>query len=284
MSYRTAPATAFLTIAALGTALGAMAPIAGAQDADAAPRQRLSGYVGGAVVALPRYVGSDEYRLVAVPIGQLEYRGRVYVGGSQSALGPGVGAYLLRTGSLAWDVGVTGAGARPESRGDALAGMGKRSAASFATTGVAYRLAFVQASAGVAVGLGKEQGSYGSVSLGTELPVARRWIVGASTSATVADARHMAFDFGVSGEQSAERHALLAAGDARLRGVDVGTYAPSGGVKETRSAASVAYLLTPRSRVVAFAQGSTLSGEAARSPLVRKRTGAMTGVAFGYGF
>jgi outer membrane scaffolding protein for murein synthesis (MipA/OmpV family) len=276
-------APSFAAILALA-AIGATPDTARAQDAGTPARSNLTGFVGLAVVALPRYTGSDEYRVLPVPIGQLEYRGRIYLGGAQGGTGPGVGAHLVRTPSLTWDVGLSGAGARSERRGEALAGMGRRSGASFATTSVAYRLAFVQATAGVAVGLGHTEGSYGTVGLGTELPIARRWVVGASTGATFADARHMAFDFGVTGEQSAARRALLAAGDARLRGIDVGAYAPRAGLKETRSAASLTYRLTERSRVVLFAQSATLSGAAARSPLVRARSGAMTGAALGYGF
>ena len=280
VSHRPAALAALVTIAALG----AIPAPAGAQGAATPVRQPLTGFVGAAVVALPRYAGSDEHRVIAVPIGQLEYRGRVYLGGTQTSSEPGVGAHVYRGGSLTWDVGLSGAAPRRESRGDALAGMGKRAAASVATTGVAYRLGVVMATAGAAVGLGKDEGSYGTVSLGTELPVARRWVVGASTGATFADARHMAFDFGVTREQAAARSTLLAAGDQRLRGIDVGAYTPGAGLKETRTAASLSYLLTRRSRVVAFAQSTTLSGEAARSPLVRKRTGVMSGVALGYGF
>jgi MipA family protein len=276
MSYRVSSLAALLALSAAGSA--------GAQEPTAPSARPVTGYVGVAVVTMPRYAGSDEYRVLPVPIGQLEYRGRVFLGGSQTTLGPAIGAYVVRTPSLTWDVGLSGAGSRPESRGDALAGMGSRSGASFATTGVAYRRGVVSASAGAAVGLGKDDGSLGTVTLGTELPVARRWTVAASTAATFADERHMAFDFGVSGAQAAARRELLAAGDTRLRGIDVDAYTPGAGLKETRNSASVAYLLTARSRVVLFAQSTTLAGEAARSPLVRKRTGAMTGVAYGWGF
>jgi outer membrane scaffolding protein for murein synthesis (MipA/OmpV family) len=281
-SRRTSRRAALLSLAALGP-LGVAATTARAQDAGARSRQGLTGVVGIGVIALPRYVGSDEYRLLPLPIAQLEYKGRVYLGGSQGSMAPGVGAHVVRTPTLTWDVGLAGAGARPESRGDALAGMGKRSAASFASTGVAYRFGVVAATAGAAVGLGKDEGSYGTVGLGTELPLARRWVGGVSTGATFANARHMAFDFGVTGEQSAARRSLLAAGDPRLSGVDVGAFAPRAGLKETRTAASLSYLLTQRSRVVLFGQSTTLSGQAARSPLVRTRTGVVTGVAVGYG-
>ena len=257
---------------------------ADAQDAATPSPQRLSGIVGVGVVALPKYPGSDEYRVLPLPIVQLEYRGRFYLGGSESSVAPGIGAHLVRTPTFSVDVGVTGSEGRPESRGDALAGMGKRSGAMFATTGVGYRLGIVAASAGVSVGLGSDYGSYGTLGLGTELPIARRWIAGVSTGVTLADARNMAFDFGVTAEQSAARRALLEAGDPRLEGIDVGAYSPDAGVKEARGAASLAYLLTARSRVVLFAQATRLSSEAASSPLVRARTGAVTGAAIAYGF
>ena len=264
-------------LAALGAAAG---PVL-AQDA--APRS-LTGVVGVGVVTLPKYAGSDEYRVLPLPIVQLEYRGRFFLGGSQNSVAPGIGAYLVRTPTLTVDVGLSGSESRPESRGDALAGLGTRSAASFATTGVAYRRGIVMANAGVVVGLGKDEGSYGSLGLASELPLARRWIAGVSTGVTFADARNMAFDFGVTNEQSAARHALLEAGDTRLSGIDVDAYAPEAGLKEMRGAASLAWLLTDRSRVMLFAQGTRLSNEAARSPLVRTRTGVVTGVALAYGF
>jgi MipA family protein len=278
MSYRThRPAS-------LAALIGALAAAPAAAQTATPARQTLSGIVGVGVVTLPKYTGSDEYRVLPIPVAQLEYRGRVYLGGSQTSGGPEVGAHLVRTAALTVNVGLTGATSRPESRGDALAGMGKRSAASFATAGVAYRLGVVMATAGGAFGLGRDEGSYGTVGLGTELPITPRWIVGASTGAAFADARHMAFDFGVTREQSAARRTLLAAGDERLRGIDVGAYTPGAGLKETRTSGSLAYVLTPRSRAVLFAQSTTLSGAAGRSPLVRSRTGVTSGVALGWGF
>jgi outer membrane scaffolding protein for murein synthesis (MipA/OmpV family) len=267
---------AFAALGAPGTAR--------AQETLPPPPRSFTGIVGAGVVTLPTYAGSDEYRVLPMPIVQVEYRGRVYLGGSQNSVAPGIGAYLVRTPALTVDVGLTGTESRSESRGDALAGMGRRSAAAFASTGVAYRLGIVQASAGVAVGLGSDAGSYGTVGMDTELPIAPRWIAGVSTGVTVADARNMAYDFGVSGEQSAARQALLAAGDPRLSGIDVGVYAPDAGLKEARIGGSLARVLTPRSRIVLFAQGSRLSSEAARSPLVRSRTGIVSGLALGYGF
>ena len=280
---RRAAVAVLLHLATLAT-LATTAGTARAQGEAPLSRPALSGVVGIGVVTLPRYTGSDESRVVPMPIVELEYRGRLFLGGSPDGVAPGLGVHLVRTSALTWDVGLAGSEARSEGRGDALAGMGKRSAAAFATTGVGYRLRFVQASAGLAAGLGEDAGSYGTLGLGSELPLARRWVGGMATGVTVADARNMAYEFGVTPEQSARRQALLDAGDPRLDGVDVGAYAPAGGVKHMRGSASLAYLLSPRSRVVLFAQGTRLSGEAARSPLVRARTSATTGLAIGWGF
>lgn len=277
---RTTSFAALLALAALAAAPGAVR----AQETATPSTPGWTGVVGAGVVTLPKYEGSDEYRVLPLPILQLEYRGRFYLGGSQNSVAPGIGAFLVRTPTLTVDVGLSGSESRPESRGDALAGMGKRSAASFATTSVAWRRGIVMANAGVVVGLGRDEGSYGTVGLASELPLARRWIMGASTGVTFADARNMAFDFGVTSEQSAARQALLAAGDPRLAGIDASAYSPDAGIKEARGGASLAYLLTPRSRLVLFAQGTRLSNEAARSPLVRTRTGVASGVALGYGF
>lgn len=264
--------------------LGATAACARAQDAHPPPPRSLTGQIGLGVATLPTYTGSDEFRVVPLPIVQLEYKGRVYLGGSQTSVGAGVGAYVIRTASLAWDVGLAAGEPRPEERGDALAGMGKRSSATFVSSSVAYRLGFVSALAGVAVGLGKHEGTYGTVAVGGEFPLAARWLGSASAGFTLADARNMAFDFGVSPEQSLARRALRAAGDARLRDVDVGAFAPGAGLKEARVAASIAYLLTARSRVLLFTQTAALSAEAARSPLVRARLGTAAGLALTYGF
>jgi outer membrane scaffolding protein for murein synthesis (MipA/OmpV family) len=219
-----------------------------------------------------------------IPVAQLEYKGRLFLGGSQSGVGGGIGAYVVRTSALTVDVSLMGAESRPEGRGDALAGMGKRGAASFAGTGLSYRLGTVTASAGLSVGLGDDEGAFGTVGIATERMLARRWVGSVSTGATFANEKNMAFDFGVTGEQATRRRALIAAGDPRLHAIDGSAYAPEAGLREMRGAATLAYLLTERSRVVAFAQGTHLSRDAARSPLVRERNGVATGMALAYGF
>jgi outer membrane scaffolding protein for murein synthesis (MipA/OmpV family) len=280
MSYTNTSRVALL--AAL--ALAAAPRLAAAQGRAAPTGKSFAGFAGLGVATLPRYAGSDEYRVLPLPLAQIEYKGRVYLGGSQTGVGAGLGVHLVRTRSLRWDVGFSGSESRPEKRGDALAGMGKRGAASFASTGVTYRAGLVAATAGVAVGLGDDQGTMGTAGIAGERQLSRRWIVGASTGVTVADAENMAFDFGVTPGQSGTRRALATAGDARLRGIDVRAYAPRSGLKQVQGSTTLGYAVTARTRAVLLAQGTYLGREAARSPLTRARTGVTTGVALAYGF
>ena len=280
MSYTNTSRAALL--AAL--AFGAAPHLAAAQGQTAPAGKAFAGFVGLGVATLPRYAGSDEYRVLPLPLAQIEYRGRVYLGGSQTGVGAGLGVHLVRTRSLRWDVGFSGSESRPEKRGDALAGMGNRSAASFASTSVSYRAGLVIATVGTAVGLGGDEGTIGTVAIASERQFARRWIVGGSTGITVADAEHMAFDFGVTPGQSTARRALATAGDARMRGVDARAYAPRSGLKQVQGSTTLGYAVTARTRAVLLAQGTYLGREAARSPLTRARTGLTTGVALAYGF
>jgi outer membrane protein len=245
---------------------------------------RFAGQVGLGVAALPRYVGSDEYRVLPFPLVQLEYRGRLFVGGSPSSVGAGVGVHLLRAGGLAWDVGLSGSETRPERRGRALAGMGTRGAATYATTSVAYRLGEVTATAAASFGLERGQGRSGSAALAAEHAFGRRWLGGVTAGATVADADNMAFDFGVTPAQSAARRALAAAGDPRMRGLDARAYVPRRGLKQVQGGAMLAYALTGRTRALLFAQGTRLAADAARSPIVRTRDAAAAGAGLAYGF
>jgi len=240
----------------------------------------LSGAFGLGIAALPRYVGSDEYRTILLPVLQLEFKGRFFVGGATNAVGGGLGAHLVRTASFTWDVGLSGSERRLERRGHALAGMGDRAAASFVTSAVAYRIGGTSVSVGGALGLGEGQGNYGSVALSNERQLGSRWFGSVTGSAVVADADNMAFEFGVTPLQAATRKALRDAGDPRLLDVDVRAFAPGGGLRDTRGSAMLGYLASTRSRVLLFAHGSRLSGAAARSPLVRTSNAMVAGVAY----
>jgi outer membrane scaffolding protein for murein synthesis (MipA/OmpV family) len=113
--------------------------------------------------------------------------------------------------------------------------------------------------------------------------LASRWMLEVSTGATVADARNMRFDFGISGAESARRLALIAQGDPRLSDADGGPYDPRAGLRQFDGSASLGYMMSRRTTVVLFGSASRLSSEAARSPLVRARDGVTGGLVLAYG-
>ena len=83
--------------------------------------------VGAAAVVVPRYLGSDEYRVLPFPLAQVTYDSRVYLGPSAGGgAGGAIGVYAIRTPRLgvAAEVGIQDS--RPESRANALAGMADR--------------------------------------------------------------------------------------------------------------------------------------------------------------
>ena len=173
-----------------------------------------SSSIGIGTVAMPTYTGSNRYRVRPVPLLQLEFKERVYVGSSTGGVGGGMGVYLIRGSSLTWSTELSTAGKRRESFGDGLAGMGTRNAGTFVGNNISYRAGMFTAAANVAIGLGKDEGSTGSVVLDSKHVFGRRWIASVSSGATFADKDNMAFDFGISSRQAGRRQALIAAGDS----------------------------------------------------------------------
>jgi outer membrane protein len=283
--------TAFFRIVACPVLLAAvlvstMAGCVLAQEAgdQGGATRSFTGMVGLGVIALPRYSGGDEMRVRPLPIFQIEYRKRVYLGGSQTGVGAGLGVFVIRNRVLSWDFGLAGTESRPERRGDALTGMGKRDAASFATTGMTFRVGRLLFTSGAALGVEREAGAYGSFGVGTDQPIGSRWWLSASTGATVADERNMAFDFGVTPAQATARRALAEAGDPRMKGVIPRAYAPAAGLKYVHASVALGFALTPNTRVLTFVQGQRLAANAAQSPIVLQRVVATAGAAYAYVF
>ena len=144
--------------------------------------------------------------------------------------------------------------------------MGRRGGATFLGNNVSYSLGPITAGAGVAIGLGSEEGSTAAVNLDTKHRYGRRWIAGLATGATFANSRNMNYDFGVSTDQAIKRQSLIDAGDSRLYGDDARAYAPKGGLRQMQATGSLGFLLTDRTTMLAFATGSRLGTEAADSP------------------
>jgi outer membrane scaffolding protein for murein synthesis (MipA/OmpV family) len=232
------------------------------------------GFVG------PKYPGSDETRFLPLPIVGVDYKNRVFLGGSPSGVGAGLGVNLIRTDRLTVFTGLGGSEPRPEDRADALAGMEDRRLGFASISGLNYQLGPLQTGVAFSAGLRDNAGLSGTGTLGLTLPVTPRLFLTLGGNLTLANQDAMAFEFGVSPREGQRRSDLIAAGDPRLRSDEGGAYRPSGGVREVGASTSRAYLISRRWTLFGFGGATRLSDEAAKSPLVRRRTGWSGGAGF----
>jgi outer membrane scaffolding protein for murein synthesis (MipA/OmpV family) len=242
-----------------------------------------SASIGAAVVVFPRYSGSDEYRVLPLPIAQVTFRDRIFFGPSTAGVGGGLGVYAIRAGhfDLAVEAGVQDS--RSASRADALAGTDDRDVMATAGASASYRAGPLDAAVGVTRGLNDEAGVLGTARLSVSHPFGRL-IATAGISAALADARQMRRDFGVTEIEASRRQTLIEAGDQRLRPTEGSAYQPDGGLRQVGLSVSLVYLLSPRWSLVGFGGVDRLSDEAAASPLVRQRDQVAGGVGLGYRF
>lgn len=238
--------------------------------------------LGAAAVVVPRYPGSDEYRVLPFPLTQVVYDNRVFLGPSAGGgAGGAVGVYAIRTPRLgvAAEVGIQDS--RPASRADALAGTADRDVVATAGANVSYRTGMVEWSAGVTRGLNDGAGFLGTARVSISRRFARL-IAGAGVGATLADARQMRRDFGVTELEASWRQALIANGDDRLEAEDGVAYRPGGGLHHVGASLSLTYLLSQRWSLVGFGGVDRLSDKASESPLVRRREQFSGGIGLGY--
>ena len=238
--------------------------------------------LGAAAVVVPRYLGSDEYRVLPFPLAQVTYDSRVYLGPSAGGgAGGAIGVYAIRTPRLGVAVEVGIQDSRPESRANALAGMADRDVVATAGASLTYRTGMVEWSAGATRGLNDGAGFLGTGRVSISQRFARL-IAGVGVGATIADAKQMRRDFGVTQLEASRRQALIDAGDGRLQAEDGITYRPDGGLRHVGASLSLTYLLSQRWSLVGFGGVDRLSDEASESPLVRRREQFSGGIGLGY--
>jgi outer membrane protein len=240
--------------------------------------------VGVAALVYPSYPGSDEYRVIPLPLGQVMYANRVYAGPSPSGFGGAVGAYAINTPrwSLGAELGLLDN--RPADRADALLGMEDRDLVAMAGANLAYRtvtaLGMVEAIVSGARGLNDEAGFLGT----TRLSLSRQFgllSASAGLNATFADAKQMRREFGVTEAEAIRRQAFIDGGSPVLRPDEGNPYRPDGGLRHLGASFSLAYMLSPRWSLLGFGGLDRLSDEAADSPLVRRRQLLSGGVGLG---
>lgn len=236
--------------------------------------------LGAGVFAGPRYMGSDETRVLPLPIIGVDYKNRVFLGASSTGVGAGIGVNLIKSRHVTLTAGLGGSEPRPEDRADALAGMNDRRLGFNAVSGVNYQTGPLSAGLVFSAGLRDNAGLTGTGTLGLTLPVLPRIFLSLGGNITVANGDAMFFEYGITPDEAQRRANLLAGGDSRLRPGDGVAYSPGAGVRDVGATSSLAYMLSPKWSLFGFGSFTRLSDEAARSSLVRRRNAWVTGAGF----
>ena len=236
--------------------------------------------VGAMALALPKAPGSEEGRVVPLPVIAAHYQDWLVLGASRLGVGAGAAVHLLRNRAFSWDVGLGLGERRTEARADELAGMGDRTASLWAGTALRVRAGLFGASLAWAAGLTGAAGTRATLSVGLGGHLQPRWYGSMALSGTWADARQMVFEFGVDPAQAAERTRLIATGDPRLRLGEDRPYQPRAGLRDRAATLLLTYAPALRWRVFGFLRGERLGDPPAASPLVRKTSQAMAGLGF----
>jgi outer membrane protein len=238
--------------------------------------------LGGGVLIVPSYAGAEEHRLLPIPMMQVAYRERIYLGPSTTGNGFGLGAYAVRTQRIGLAAELGFLSDRPSSRADALAGMDDRDLVITASASLTYRVNALEAGLSVTQGLNDAAGLLAGARLGFTQMVGRKLITSGGIGATFANARQMGWDFGVIPAEAGRRQALIALGDDRLEADEGNPYAPDGGLRHLGASLSLVYILSSRWTIIGFGGVERLSDEAAASPLVRQRGQVSGGIGLGY--
>lgn len=238
--------------------------------------------VGAVTLVMPEYAGADEYRILPIPIAKISYRERVYLGPSNSGLGFGVGINFFKLGALTASAEATVLDSRSADRADALAGMRDQKMAFGAGLGLAWRQGGWTIGVGAAHGLNDGAGAIATGSIGYTKMFGRTLILTTSANVTGANAKQMRREFGVTEAEAARRQQLIDDGDDRLNADEGGAYRPGTSLRSVGPSLTAIVLLSPRWSLIGFGGADYLIGDAADSPLVRRRTSLSGGVGLGF--
>jgi outer membrane protein len=224
--------------------------------------------VGAGAVYAPAFVGSDHYQLRAGPDLEVRYKDRFYF-----SVIDGVGVDVIKTDSLRVGPLVKFQQKRRESgkntfvvaggRSDELRGLGSVSATAEAGGYVQYDVGGLSARAEVRKGIGGHDGIVADVSARFAVPIpvpainARPVIVAVGPRATIVDDKYNASYFGIDANQSAR---------SGLR-----TFNAKGGLLSYGVGSAVIIPLSDHLSGAILSGYDRISGDAAKSPLVRDR-------------
>jgi outer membrane scaffolding protein for murein synthesis (MipA/OmpV family) len=212
-----------------------------------------SGFVAFGVVQAPTYLGSDESRVVPLPLIDLQYRSRVFASVGTTGLAAATGVHLVNRGAWRISTHLGLADRRRESDDGALAGLEKQGVGVNVGGTVRHQSGLFNQSISVSRGLNSGAGTLIGVGVGVAVPIASRAAFAVSAAATVVDDRQMRYTFGISPAESTRRHALIAQGISRLRPSDADPFVPSGGLQSVGGSSSLIVVLSRRWMLAALA-------------------------------
>jgi outer membrane scaffolding protein for murein synthesis (MipA/OmpV family) len=266
------------------TGLMALAPLAETAAQEPGSPRNWNLTLGAGVLTVPRYPGSDEYRVLPYPLLQGDVGNRVYLGPATTGIGYGLGAYAIRTErvGLAFELG--GQWEREASDADALAGMEDRDPVGTLGASLGYRFGgSFEALVAVSQGLNDGAGTIGTVRLQHARMVGKS-MLSLGVGAAFASAEQMRREFGITDAEATRRQAMIDAGDDRLEPDDGRPYAPEAGLRHLGAGLSLVHPVGGKWSMIGFGGMEWLGDEAATSPLVRERVQLAGGVGMAYRF
>ena len=220
--------------------------------------------IGAGASYEPKYEGSDEFEVTPLPV-------IVYTYGDWLKIDPlGVTVTPFEKGGFSVSGKVGYETGRNEDDADRLKGLGDIDFAATVGGKVAYEWKGLEIYAAVDKTIGGSEGLLGTFGMEYSAPVTERFILGAEAKATVADDNHMKSYFGVNSRQAARSGLPDYKAEAGLKRVDV--------------SASATYMLSQNWLVRGEAGVGFLTGDAADSPIVEKKTQPSASIFVGYKF
>ena len=206
--------------------------------------------VGAGVAVVPAYLGSEEMRVLAVPILDVKL-GRFYANPAD-----GAGLFVVDTDHFRLGGGLTFV--RGQREEDLPMGVDDLSNSAGATLLARYTLGRTGFTLGATRALGGAEGATVEARVSQAYRVNRRLVVIPSVAATWADDKTMAGYFGIDEDER------LASG--------LEAFTPEAGMRDLAVAVSARYRLTQTLSLNGSLGATTLLGDAADSPLTDRRT------------
>jgi len=211
-----------------------------------------TGFIAVGALRTPRYLGSDESRLVVVPLADIAYRQRYFASVATTGMAAAVGAHVYddRTWRASLSVGL--AEFRPDSAALLAAERGDRALGTNVGGTLLRRSGFFSQTLNVVKGLDSGAGVSATLGGALNVPLSLSGALSVGVNAVFADRREMRYDFAAAGARS--------------------SLVPGGGLQQLTANATLVRLIRERYLAAAIVSAGQLPGRVAESPLVRDRS------------